>query len=127
MVLEILLNAKTHLVVKDIYYKVAKTHPQVGLTSIYRTLELLVQFKIVNRFEFGEGQYRYEMGSEYKKHHHHIVCDQCGKIIDYSDFMNEEINFFSNLQAFLSEKYNFTILQHEVFFFGRCCKCIQEK
>lgn len=123
VILDVLAKTEDHLLAKEIYLKINKAHPDIGLTTVYRTLDLLVGMNIVNKFEFGEGQSRYELAWEYKEHHHHLVCMACGKIIDYHDFITDEIQFFNRIQRSLSKKYQFSIDNHEVYFYGKCRDC----
>ena len=123
IILDLLLKTEGHLLAKEIYLKVNKKYPDIGLTTIYRTLDLLVKMGLINKFEFGEGQSRYELAWDFKEHHHHLVCLKCGEIIDYNDFINDEVKFFNKIQKFLSKKYQFSINNHEVYFYGKCCVC----
>lgn len=124
IVLDILSGAKKHLSAEDIYMEVYKIYPRIGLTTIYRTLDILINMGMVSRYDFGDGRSRYELiGDPKSKHHHHLVCLNCGKIIDYSDFIDEEIKLFDKLEKVLSEKHNFEIKYHQVGFYGLCDKC----
>ena len=127
VILDWLLKSNDHLLAKDIYLKINKTHPDIGLTTVYRTLDLLVGLGIINKFEFGEGQSRYEIAWDFKEHHHHLVCSGCGKIINYNDFIEDEVKFFNKIQPLLSRKYEFDIHHHEVYFYGECGRCTRSK
>jgi len=52
-----------------------------------------------------------------------MICRQCGRIIDYSDFMDEEVKFIKDLEAELSKKHNFNINSHQIHFYGLCREC----
>jgi len=123
VIIELLSNTKDHLLAKEIYLKINVKYPDIGLTTIYRTLDLLVGMGLINKFEFGEGQSRYELAWDFKEHHHHLICIKCGKIIDYNDFIDDEIKFFDKIQKFLSKKYKFSINNHEIIFYGKCNLC----
>lgn len=126
LILEILESTNEHLSPEEIYSKVSTEHPEIGLTTVYRTLDMLINLGIVLKLNFGEGKSRYELSESHskKKHHHHLVCNRCGKIIDYSDFMNEEIEFLNKIEKKLGEKYNFKINSHFIKFDGLCSKCL---
>jgi len=123
VILVVLSKSEDHLLAKDIYMKIKKDYPNIGLTTVYRTLDLLVRMGLINKFEFGDGQSRYELAWDYKEHHHHLVCQGCGKIIDYNDFIDDEVKFFDKIQESLSKKYRFNIDSHEVYFYGKCDAC----
>ena len=124
-ILELLTNADKHLSADDIYKKLHSRYPTIGLTTVYRTLEILVNMGLVFKFDFGDGRARYELveGSKKSHHHHHLVCTDCKRIIDYTDFINDEIELLKKTEKGLSEKYNFDIANHIIQFYGLCDKC----
>ncbi|MGC8890169.1 MAG: Fur family transcriptional regulator [bacterium] len=124
MVLDVLSKTPGHLSGEDIYLSIHQKCTNVGIATVYRTLELLTDIGIVHKFEFGDGRSRYELvGDRTKEHHHHLVCVKCGKIINYSEFIDEEKAFIERLEKELSEKYNFQIDYHEIYFYGLCQDC----
>src|SRR4030042_534606 len=125
MIIELLNRTTAHLSAEDVYLEVHKMHSDIGLTTVYRTLELLVQMGIVLKFDFGDGRARYELAetSKGRKHHHHMVCTNCGRIIDYADFIDEEIELLSRTEKGLSKKFNFEITNHLIQFYGLCDRC----
>jgi len=128
-ILNILSQSTEHLSAEDIYIKVHAEKPSIGLTTVYRTLELLVNMGMVARFDFGDGRARFELlqGPKCVKYHHHLVCTECSRIIEYSDFIGEELNILETIQEKLSKKYNFLITNHLVQYCGLCAKCIASK
>ncbi len=124
-ILEILSKTSEHLSAEDIFFAVHKKYPSIGLTTVYRTLELLVQMGFVRRFDFGDNRARYELvqGPGAKKHHHHLVCTECGRVIDYTDFIDEELELLNRTQKRLSRKFNFQITEHLIQFYGICEQC----
>lgn len=123
-ILNLLSQTSKHLSAKEIYASLYRMYPGIGLTTIYRTLDLLVRAGLINRFTSGDGQNRYEFKSDEKKeHHHHLNCIQCGKIIDYSDFVEEELELIKKIEETLSKKHNFNVLGHNIEFYGLCNKC----
>lgn len=86
----------------------------IHLSTIYRTLESFVELGILTRIDFQEGYFRYEYVHD---HHHHIVCESCGKI---SEIQDQSLESLANE---LSEKAGFTLLKHNIELFGHCHKC----
>jgi Fur family ferric uptake transcriptional regulator len=127
-ILEVLSKTNDHLSAEDIFFRVHEEYPNIGLTTVYRTLELLVQLGLVYKFDFGDGRARYELteGPDKKRHHHHLVCTECGRIIDYTDFVDEEIEFLKRTEEKISKKHNFEITGHTIQFNGICDKCRQK-
>ena len=125
-ILNLLRRTSKHMSAKDIYASLIKMYPGIGLTTVYRTLDLLVRMGLINKFAFGDGQSRYEFKSEDKKEdHHHVICSRCGKIIDYEDFVEDEKEFVKQIEKHLSEKYNFKAEGNRIQFYGLCEKCQQ--
>jgi len=125
-IFNVLSSTEAHLSAEDIYLKVHKKYPGVGLTTVYRTLELLVNMGFIRRFDFGDGRGRYQLtiGPKGKiRHHHHLVCNDCGRVIDYTEFVDDEKELLDKTEKGLYKKYNFKILDHELTFFGLCDKC----
>ncbi|MFC1679849.1 Fur family transcriptional regulator [Elusimicrobiota bacterium] len=124
-ILEVLTRTKRHPSAKEVYLQASRMCPSCGLTTIYRTLELLVQMGLVVKFDFGEGQSRYELSEEHgrKQHHHHLLCRGCKRVIDYTDFIQDEVELLEKTTKGLSRKYRFAIDEHEIIFKGLCEKC----
>ena len=73
IIIETLGNTNEHLSAENIYMTVHPKHPAIGLTTIYRTLEILTQMGIVSKFEFGHGRAKYELSEEYGKDRKSVV------------------------------------------------------
>ena len=127
-IMDVLSGTDKHLSAEDIYMKVHKMSPEVGLTTVYRTLDLLTQMGLVVKFDFGDGRARYELTAGPKsEHHHHLICASCKRIIEYTDFIDEEMEFLERAEKGLSKKYNFDIKNHIIQFYGLCNKCKNKK
>ncbi|MBN1527125.1 MAG: transcriptional repressor [Candidatus Omnitrophica bacterium] len=127
-ILDVLTRANKHLSAEDIYLKVHSIYPAIGLTSVYRTLEILADMGLVLKFDFGDGRARYELAEGSKSsHHHHLVCTGCNRVIDYTDFIDEEVELLKRTEKGLSDKYNFRITNHLIQFYGLCDKCAKKK
>lgn len=124
-VLDVLSRVDEHVSADDVYIEARKVNPKIGMTSVYRTLELLSKMGLVHKTAFGDGRARYELSSDAggKEHHHHVVCEKCGKIINYDDFSREESDYFSGIEKQIEEKYGFKIKHHSVQYFGQCREC----
>lgn len=124
-ILDVLGKTINHLSAEDVFLTVHRFYPNIGLTTVYRNLELLVQMGLVVKFDFGHGRAKYELTEKYGKkgHHHHLVCKKCSRIIDYGDFMEDEVKFLKNIEKGLSKKYDFKITSHLIQFQGLCSQC----
>ncbi len=123
-ILNLLTRTPGHLSAKEIYASLYPSYPGLGLTTVYRTLELLRGLGIVQKVTPGDGQGRYELKSVHKNdHHHHLICTRCGKIVNYRDFVQEELELVKKTEETLTKKYNFAIRDHNIEFLGLCEKC----
>ena len=89
----------------------------VGLASIYRALELLERLGLVKRIDLGDTATRYEAASPSGEHHHHIVCDSCGKVERFEDDALERAIHS------LSDRSKFSVATHDVTLHGECPAC----
>ncbi|MEW5951637.1 MAG: transcriptional repressor [Elusimicrobiota bacterium] len=117
---------KGHFTAEEVFEKLKKSYPGMGIATVYRNLSVLSSLGILNRFDFGEGKTKYELSENHegaKNHHHHLICGICGKIKEYDDFMEEEKNFFDKIEKILSVRHNFYIKEHSLYFKGICYDC----
>lgn len=124
-ILQVLHNADSHLSADEIYRTIAGMYPHAGLTTVYRTLDLLVHMGLVFRFDFGDGRARYELaeGPGRVRHHHHLICTKCGRVVDYTDFVDEEQELIAKTEKGLSQRFGFSITNHLIQFYGVCASC----
>ena len=122
LVLEVLADHRDkHLTAEDIYELVREDYPEIGLATIYRTVQLLLEMQLVDRINLDDGCARYEIGEffdgEERHHHHHLICRTCGKIIPFKDDLLE------NLEDKIEETTGFHVLDNELKFYGQCKEC----
>lgn len=114
-------NKGRHMTAEEIFGQISKEYPQIGLATIYRTLQLFLELRLVDRINLDDGCVRYEIGHVFKdgaKHnHHHLICTGCGKIQAVED------EFLDNLEQHIEAETGFKIENHEVKFYGRCKEC----
>ena len=91
----------------------------IGIASVYRSLEALHNLQLVQRFDAGHGEGRYEAVAPSGEHHHHVVCDQCERIMPFEDPALERV-----LDK-LAERVPYAIAGHDVVLHGRCPDCQQ--
>jgi len=124
VILDLLSCTSRHMSAKEIYAIIFSQNPGIGLTTVYRTLELLYRLGLVHRVTAADGQSRYELNKGSKDaHHHHLICTKCGRIIDYRDFLQEELDLVKKTEGALAKKHNFLIQDHNIEFLGLCEKC----
>jgi Fur family ferric uptake transcriptional regulator len=115
MIVSAIEDSDSHISAEEIYAQVAAKYPQVNISTVYRTLELLKQLGMVIETDFGEGRVRYHPAE--KGHHHHLVCTGCGAVIDLDE------SLLSSLRGTLLREYKFDADLKHLAIFGRCHKC----
>ena len=117
LILKFLYQNKGHYTPEDIYMLLKQQYPDVniGIATVYRTLTLLEESHIVSSISFGIQGKKYELGL--KKHHDHLICTQCGKIIEFYDDIIEE------RQEEIAKKFNFKMTDHTMKIVGICEAC----
>lgn len=112
-----------HLTAEEVYDLVKADFPEIGLTTVYRTIQLFLELGLVYKINFDDGFVRYELAEREKSshHHHHLICLKCGKVNSFEDDMLDE------LENQVSEKLGFEVINHEVKLYGYCTKCKDEK
>ncbi|HWJ03848.1 MAG TPA: transcriptional repressor, partial [Verrucomicrobiae bacterium] len=73
-------HGEGHLSAEDVYNLVKQLNPDIGLATVYRTLDLLAELDILQKMDFGDGRSRYEFCSNEEHHHHHLICVRCHKV-----------------------------------------------
>jgi len=102
----------------ELHKIIKKDSPKISSTSIYRTLEVLVESGTVSRINIGKVHSSYEMING-RKHHHHIICKKCGDVEDV-----EMCPIRSNIELYENQTKKFRLIQdHSLEFFGICKKC----
>jgi Fur family ferric uptake transcriptional regulator len=111
-------NQDKHLSAEDVHNIVRQQSNDIGLATVYRTLELFSDLDILQKMDFGDGRSRYEINeSAGPHHHHHLICLACGKVIEFADDLMED------LENIIAQNSNFTIVDHQVKFYGYCQEC----
>lgn len=111
-------NKDKHLSSEEIYDYVKIEFPEIGIATVYRTLQLFEKLDIIYRLNFDDGFNRYELNTDTDNHqHHHLICLNCGGITEV------KLDLLEKLEEEIREENEFEILDHNVKFFGYCKKC----
>jgi Fur family ferric uptake transcriptional regulator len=116
-ILEVFLGVKGHITAEDLYEQVRAVHPNIGYTTVYRTMKLLCDAGLAAERRFEDALTRYEISHE---HHDHLVCVRCGKIIEF------ECRMIESAQEEIAERYGFRILRHRHELYGHCRECRED-
>ena len=117
-ILDEFLKAKRHVSVDELLRLVQRRRPDIGHTTIYRTLKLLREAGLAAELQIGT-ETRYE--ADYKRaHHDHFMCKYCGEIFE---FASDEIE---RIQDEFAAEIGFAIEGHRHHIYGRCRNCSQK-
>lgn len=114
-ILEILNSAKNPVDIEYIKESMKNRHLKIDDVTIYRIIDNFLAARLVHKYDFLEGKFRYEFAL--RNHHHHAVCQKCGTIEDiHNDYLEKTITS-------LSTRNKFTALDHTFELYGLCYKC----
>lgn len=119
LVLKAIYEDGGHLSPEDIYYAIRKSYKSASVSSIYRILAFLEKEGFVSSIEIDKSGKRYEIASG--THHDHIICVECGKIIE---FCNDEIE---KLQVEVTDSYGAKPITHDMLLYVVCADCLKDK
>lgn len=115
MILSAIENSNNHISAEEIYTQVVAKYPNVNISTVYRTLELLERLGMVTKTDLGGGRVRYHPAE--KGHHHHLVCRECGAVIDLDE------SVLASLKDTLIREYGFIADLRHLAILGRCVNC----
>jgi Fur family ferric uptake transcriptional regulator len=114
-IVDAFLRSSGHVALDDLLARARRTHPGVGLATVYRTVKLLEEAGLAASRQFESGHTLYEV-AQGRAHHDHLICRQCGYIVE---FESDEIE---RLQIAAARKMGFNVLSHRHELFGLCEK-----
>ena len=109
-----------HLTVEEIYDLAKEESPEIGLATIYRTVQVLLELHVIEKVTFDDGFARYELNGEETgsgHRHHHAICTQCGKVYSL------ETDLLDTLEKQVFKSLGFEVTDHEVKLYGLCSAC----
>ena len=113
-ILELLQSTKTHPTADWIYDQLKKEFPKLSLGTVYRNLSILEEQGQLKKIHFGSTFDRFEANIS---PHYHLVCESCGKIVDF------ELSIYNEINTKAKQNTNFNIHHHKLEFFGLCEEC----
>jgi len=116
-VAELVFSSAAHLSVEEIEQHLRESEERIGKATIYRTLDLLVKSKLVDEHDFGEGFKRYEHRLSRQPVHEHLICVECGKVIE---FRSDEV---MAVEERVRQEHDFKPSRHRLEIYGLCREC----
>jgi len=114
LIADVFFKSGGHLKVEDLLERVRESDPQVSLATVYRTMKLLTECGLAEPHRFHDGHTRYEPSEGEEEHHDHLICTECGRIIE---FYNSEIE---HLQEQIAASFGFKVQDHRMELYGTC-------
>jgi Fur family ferric uptake transcriptional regulator len=114
-VIRIIASTPDHPTPAALYERARQAYPNVGLVTIYRTLDLLSRLELICELHAGGSCRSYTISTP--EHHHHLICSDCGEVIDFTGYDLTE------LEQRLRRETGFEIEGHLLEFIGRCRAC----
>ena len=115
----VIFSSDGHLSVDDVERELRSNGERIGKATIYRTLDLLVKSKLVASHDFGEGFKRYEHRLSREPIHQHLICLNCGKVIE---FQSPDIRRIEDL---ITLQHGFKPAHHRLELYGLCKECLE--
>lgn len=117
VILQLLVDVDDHLSAEEVHEIIKKEHPEhnIGIATIYRTLNFLEEVELISSISFGKDGKKYEENN--KVHHDHLICTECGTI---EEFVDENIE---QRQEQIAKDHGFSITDHTLQIYGICSKC----
>ena len=106
-----------HLGAEDVYRILLDRKYRISKATVYRTIELLTDLGFLRKLDFGDGMYRYEIVERDDEYHQHLICKECGKIVEINDELVKE------LIERLEKETDFSIDAYDIKFYGVCSEC----
>jgi Fur family ferric uptake transcriptional regulator len=106
-----------HLSAEEIHQQLSQQGEKIGLSTIYRTLHVMVDLGILREVELAEGKKYYELNSTSQIPHHHLVCIQCGAVTEFEDIRVTQVSQQETLER------GFALLNCQFTVYGVCPSC----
>ena len=116
-IITMLCSCCEHLTPADIHARLHNKYPNIGLVTVYRTLELLQESGLLCEVHIGDSCRSYLKRQRPGEHHHHLVCRNCGRVADFTDCE------LDRLKQRLEQQTGFRISRHLLEFMGLCPQC----
>lgn len=112
-----------HMSAEEVFEAVKKMAPDIGLATVYRTLDLFTEMDLLKKLDFDDGCSRYELNDrETEGHfHHHLICLECGKVWECQDDLLE------TLESILAKRLHFQTVDHQLKVYGYCEECQKKR
>lgn len=120
LIAEVFFESGGHLATEDVWEQVREVDPHVSLATVYRAMKLFSEVGLAAAHRFDGTATRYEPADEDAEHHDHLICVECGRIVE---FMDPEIE---RMQEAVADRNGFSVTHHRMELYGICAACTAE-
>lgn len=113
-ILEYLISSKSHPTADEIYKSLASEFPNMSVATVYNNLRVFLGVKLIKELTYGDVSSRFDFVTH---DHYHIICDECGKIVDFHHPGLEEVEYLA------SHVTGFEVNSHRLEVYGVCPTC----
>jgi Fur family ferric uptake transcriptional regulator len=117
----LLANPTGHHNAEEVLHAARIYLPDLGIATVYRTLELFTRLGIIRKLDTAEGQSRFEYNADTNHYHHHMICLSCGKIMEFNEDLLESV------ETQVTRSTGFQVVDHCLQFYGYCISCAKTK
>lgn len=126
VIVDILEENEDYVSAEDLYLQVHERHPGIGLATVYRTLQLLVEIGVVSRIEAGEGKARFQLARENERRRREVlICTNCFRTIPINTLPEGQNSLMERVEEDVHKQNGFEIRQSVLQFYGICGECKQ--
>ena len=101
----------------ELWQRLRAVHGRIGRATVFRSIEQLVESKVLDRVDLPDGARRYRVcgGS----HHHHLVCTMCNRVVDFLECLSAQ-----TIEE-IGRRHGFTVEDHKLTVYGTCDSCLE--
>lgn len=117
LIFEHILNMCQHFTIDELYHQIAMSDPEIGIATVYRTINLLIDAGVLVEHQFGDKRGVFEVISHSSDWHGHLICQKCGAIIEM------KLPAFQEIEKQIQKQHNFEVKNLKFEIYGICNKC----